>query len=291
MTSKSVKSLRQKVFEQGDFPVKVYVSSGKEYEPIPAHYHSDLELHLICHGSGLYSISGVNYQFEKNSVLVIHKNEVHSPSVGSKGSIKNISLILAARVLKNRPAALAALQSLETVHHLILTDTQAAAAECLLMWALEECEHKDLHWKGTIVNYIEALLAVLQRASLGHLSGYKDKDPLMQEILSYLNSEFTETISLIEVANRFGLSSYTLSKSFKRYVGMGFREYLIQLRVNEARKLLESTNMTVSAIAYQVGFGSLSAFNSDFLRLTGVTPGAYRVDGNPAEPGAAPQPA
>jgi AraC-like DNA-binding protein/mannose-6-phosphate isomerase-like protein (cupin superfamily) len=281
MSAKSdVQCSREKVFRREDFPLAVYVGSWSGAESDPRLVHPQLELHLICHGNGTYVIGGEDCHFEKNSVLIVHKNETHRGPVGATGSIKNISLILAPRLFKDRPAALQALSSLDLIHHMVLSDVQAAGAECLLTRAADECEHKDLQWKSTVANYIEALLVILQRAVTGHGFRPKDKDPLMQEITEFLGREFTEAVSLSETADKFGLSSYTLSKGFKRYTGVGFRQYIIQLRVAEARKFLETTDMTVSTIAYEVGFGSLSSFNSEFLRMTGVTPGAYRSEVN-----------
>lgn len=273
--------MRMKIFKPGDFPV--LVDSGRlrqmksdscTYLP---NYHSELEFHLIRHGNGQYFIRDVNYPSEKNSVFIMHNDEVHCfiPDPGS--SAKNISLIFSARLLKDRQVACTAIRSLESVHHLVLTDKQAARTELLLSEIADECNDKNMHWQRAVVNLIEIFLVMLERASAGTVVDSKNKDPLIQEVIKYLDETFAEKPSLVDVADRFCLSSFTLSKKFKQYVGLGFREYLIHRRIVEAQRLLKETDLKVAAIAYQVGFESLSAFNFNFLRLTCVTPIVYRT--------------
>ena len=270
---------RERIFSPGEYPVHVDVTQLKDWKVATGYgpfYHSEYEIHLIRHGAGRYFIGDTNYSSEKNSVFIIHNNEVHCYMPDLTSSVKNMSLIFAPRIITDRPVARAAMRSLESIHHLVLSDKQAAMAELLLSEIANESKDNEMNWQRVVAHQIEIFLIVLQRAAAQVVTDSKNKDPLIQEIIQYLDATFADRLSLVDVAARFYMSSFTLSKKFKQYVGFGFREYLIHRRIVEAQRLLGETDMKVASIAYKVGFESMSAFNSNFLRLTGITPAVYR---------------
>jgi AraC-like DNA-binding protein len=267
------------VFRKGDFPLNITTYQGKTLHSYPfgLYYHPEWEFHLICRGNCQYFIRDMNYPCEKNSLLIIHPNEAHCYIRDETAYTKNIALVFKDMLVEDRVAAQAALRSLESVHHLVLSDKQAAALEYMLQRIADEHERKDCYWQNTVVNYIAAFLTILQRAADGCIMpGRENNDPVIQEVLRYLDKEFAEMPSLTDVASSFGLSAYTLSKKFKQYVGVGYLEYLIHLRIEEARRLLAKTDKSVTEIAYEVGFESISTFFRDFRLLTKVTPATYR---------------
>ena len=84
-----------------------------------------------------------------------------------------------------------------------------------------------------------------------------------------------EEISLDSCAERIGTSSYTLSKSFNKILGINFIDYLTDLRIQKAKELLEGTDMKIGDIAERVGYRH-SYFNRIFKKQTGVTPSQFR---------------
>ena len=277
-STKSKNDFRQKIFSKGDFPLNITMYQGKTLHSYPfgLYYHPELEFHLICRGNCQYFIQDMNYPCEKNSLLVVHRNEAHCYIRDEQAYTKNIALVFNDSLVADRAIAQAVLQSLDSVHHLVLSDKMAASVEYLLKLMADEYERKDQYWESIIVNYIVAFLTILQRAMDGCVSGRENNDPVIQELLKYLQKEFADTLSLAGVANTFGLSANGLSKKFKQYVGVGFLEYLIHLRIEEARRLLAETDMNVTEIAYEVGFDSISTFFRDFRLLNKVTPATYR---------------
>lgn len=280
-----------RVFQEDEFPVTIVVAHSRTHTKTEnaevednTNCHPELEFHLIRHGSSQYLIDGLRYQCGKNSILIMHENEVHAwliddyvPETAQERPDKNMCLVFDQQVVAQRPIAHASILRLQSVHQLALTDEQANTAEFLLNEIADECKNKDLHWQGVVVEYIENFLTLLTRATDMQISVPQTKDLQIQEIIEYLEDRFTEKLSLVDVAHRFHLSYSVLSKKFKQHVGLGFREYLIHRRIVAAQKLLEETDLKVAAIAYKVGFDSLTTFNRDFRMLTGVTPIVYRT--------------
>jgi two-component system response regulator YesN len=78
------------------------------------------------------------------------------------------------------------------------------------------------------------------------------------------------------VSDALGITPTYFSAFFIREVGVGFNEYITNLRIERAKKLLSLTNRKVSDIAVECGFRSASYFNSVFRKQTGMSPGAFR---------------
>lgn len=96
------------------------------------------------------------------------------------------------------------------------------------------------------------------------------------EALSYIGMNFRRDISLAKLARKAAMSETTLYRMFKKSFGVSPVNYVISLRVAHARKLLESTDMTVSDIANDSGFGDSNFFSRTFRRHVGMSPRDYR---------------
>jgi AraC-like DNA-binding protein len=85
-----------------------------------------------------------------------------------------------------------------------------------------------------------------------------------------------EGLSLPRFASQLGVSERQVSRLFRQELGTTFRDHLVELRVERARRLLSDTDRSVLEVAGETGWSSLAHFNSVFRRRVGITPGAYR---------------
>ena len=83
---------------------------------------------------------------------------------------------------------------------------------------------------------------------------------------------FLYDISLPEVAEKIGCHHVTLSRVFNLSAGMSFSDYVNLRRCNYAQKLLRRTNLSVTEIALNSGFGSLRSFNRTFKKIFSISP-------------------
>ena len=91
-----------------------------------------------------------------------------------------------------------------------------------------------------------------------------------------IHTAFAEDLRIVDLARRTGLSHSQFARRFKSVLGVPPKDYLLQVRVRHARRLLESTDRTVADVALASGFYDHSHFSHAFRRLTGVAPAAYR---------------
>lgn len=98
----------------------------------------------------------------------------------------------------------------------------------------------------------------------------------IQKAIDYIGFHYAEDISLNTVADYVYLNRDYLSRQFKKEVGINFSEYLMTLRMKQARRLLETTNMRISDIALSVGITNMSYFSTVFHKSFGCKPNDVR---------------
>ena len=100
--------------------------------------------------------------------------------------------------------------------------------------------------------------------------------PLVEEVKAILRQNFRESLSVTDLANRVGLSPNYLSSLFAAQEGQTLTDYVRQLRVEEARKLLANPRLLVKEIAFRLGFSDPHHFSRVFRRATGMRPIEFR---------------
>lgn len=94
--------------------------------------------------------------------------------------------------------------------------------------------------------------------------------------ISYIQDHFAENVTLAHIADNIGMSESAFSHFFKKRTNRNFIDYLNDIRIGHASKLLYETTQTISEICYASGFNNISNFNRIFKRKKGHTPSEYR---------------
>jgi len=100
----------------------------------------------------------------------------------------------------------------------------------------------------------------------------------MQRVHNYLLQHFKEEIRLKEVAAHAGMSEAAFCRYFKTRTRKTLTDFVSELRIGHACKLLQHDNWSISQIAFESGFDTLSNFNRYFKKITGMTPRDYKKD-------------
>lgn len=92
----------------------------------------------------------------------------------------------------------------------------------------------------------------------------------------WLRATGAKEITLASLASYAGLEERTFLRRFKKATGLTAIDYCQQLRVGEAREMLQFTKSSIETAAWEVGYGEVGAFRKIFNRVTGLTPGDFR---------------
>ena len=99
----------------------------------------------------------------------------------------------------------------------------------------------------------------------------------LRRVRDYVEAHLDDDLSLTILADIACLSPYHFSRSFKQATGIGPQRYVMQRRLERAKRLLRQTHQPIALIAQEVGFADQSHLTSVFRRETGVTPGLFRA--------------
>lgn len=247
-----------------------------------AHWHEDVELICVCEGTLLVGIN--------NESRVLHQGDM---AVCSSGDIHFYDC-----------------RGLESVHRMIifrpeLIDSSGGWPRTFVFSSpfLQDQRHKELHNQFNSAfetvrvetERTDQVSSMMIRSSLLNLCGLLARavpaQPSvpgktahrhhrlkgMQDVLSFVESNYMENISLEDAAKVANLSVCHFSRLFASITGAGFKSYLTRLRVNKAEDLLKSSADSITDIAYKCGFGSIRSFNRVFISARGAPPSKFRL--------------
>jgi AraC-like DNA-binding protein len=107
---------------------------------------------------------------------------------------------------------------------------------------------------------------------------YQGALPHLRVAKDLMDRHYAEPLSLELVARQAGYSRFYFLRAFRKAYGETPRAYLTRRRIERARDLLRSANLTVTEICHMVGFLSLGSFSDRFTELVGCPPSQYRED-------------
>ena len=108
------------------------------------------------------------------------------------------------------------------------------------------------------------------------LIGSSTRDSVLDDILHYIQHNYTKNITLENIAPLFGYNSSYLGKIFSKKVGENFNSYVDHIRIEKSKELLLSDDSKVYAIAEKVGYRSVDYFHIKFKKYVGQSPAEYR---------------
>lgn len=142
---------------------------------------------------------------------------------------------------------------------------------------IEINENKDLY--AEICSSRELVVLMTDVLTSGREGQEENAENISEKLLqakAYLDEHFTEAVYLDDIADRFFISKYHLSREFKRVFGLNFSAYIINKRIEYAKYLLRFTDKSIEEIAGECGIGDASYFNKLFKKSENTTASKYR---------------
>lgn len=259
------------------------VHDNTDYETYPDHWHTPIE--IIMPIENYYDVSTKRelITMQEGDILLINSGVVH----GMPSTIHGERIILQADIsLLHNVADIESTLSTIPQALLLSPDTAPSIHEQLKTLMLEIYRE---YFSGTILisasiyGKLLEMLVLIGREYAGKRNAFdtvsgkpKEHTEKLMTVCSYIHEHCTEDLCLDEVAALAGFSKYHFSRLFKNYTGVSFYKYLNKKRMEHAEKLLVDPSLSITEVALQSGFSSLSAFIRMFKLIKDCTPTEFR---------------
>ena len=273
-----------KNFSSSDNCFSISDSKVTGYFSMPLkHFHDKFEIYYLISGKRYYFIKDRTFLIKKGHLVFIGAGEPHKTSDADIPDHERILVYFAREFVKmQNPSMDAVLELLEQKKYYVLSLTikEQQYVETIFNEMNMEAEKQLLGYEICLQGLLMKLLAFIARCTGDNdessLVSHKPKHDKVSEIVQYINANYMEALSVPVISERFFTSQYYLSRIFKETTGFTLVEYINNVRVNEAKKLLSQTGLKAIQVAEETGFGSLAHFNRVFKAAAGCSPLNYR---------------
>ena len=251
---------------------------------VALHHHDFYEVYFFLSGNVVYNIDSRSYQLCPGDILLIGPSELHQPvfSEDRKG-YERMVLWLNASFLEQFDELGQAMsgcfgQPGRPHNNLLHTDSTTRELLAYLFGQLiAESRSEEFGANLYSMGCLAQVLVVINRLALRadrEAEPRENADSTVLRVLTYINEHYQEDLSLDDLANRFFISKYHLSREFNRVVGSSVYRYIIQKRLIMARQLIAS-GVPTSTVYQQCGFGDYSNFYRAFKGEYQMSPREY----------------
>ncbi len=248
---------------QKDYPYINLVNLNLNYS---VHYHSEIEVVYVVYGKTTISINGRERELSQGDICIVMPGEIHSFSSNISNHVYIMKFF-----------------SFGELRFLKIDNVISDASEYYPLFkkiidniALEDTKREDGYNQAVNMYANELALQIIRVLKPEKISEESKKNEIkylnfLSDINDFLESNFSEKITLSDISSHLGYSKFYFSHLFKEITKQNFLEFLIAFRMEKALSMLADGNK-VTKVAVDCGFGSLRNFNMHFKNLYNTTP-------------------
>lgn len=247
------------------------------------HQHKEIQISLIKEGEGTYIIGDCVGEFKKNDIFVIGENLPHIFK-RDNAFVDETEMVTLFFSKKSYGEGFLNLPEFEHFKY-FFNDTSLGfkVISDKIKLSLLLSKIKDLSKYKQFTSFLEILNLISKAAhkslsSMINLKKYAGNEgKRMSDIFQYTMDNFQSEISLQKVSNVANMTPNAFCRYFKQRTNKTFVNFLIDIRIGNACKLLTKNNeLNITEISYKSGFNNLANFNRKFKSIKGITPSEYR---------------
>ncbi len=263
--------------------IKLY--DNDEYEDYPPHWHTTME--LIMPMDNIYTVECNNQTFtlREGDIILICPGCVHTlfaPPTGHRIIFQPDATAL--RFIKDIETLLNAIAPLIVITPESFPSTHGKIRELLIEIKNEYLSSSSSFSEAIIYSRLLEIIALIGRnytrkpeTQAVHVM-IKQEEYMKKfiEICNYINEHCSEDLNLDDIANMSGFSKFYFSRMFRQFTNVSFYKYVNLKRIAKASELLTEPQNSITDVAINCGFSSLSSFIRMFKIIKGCTPTEFR---------------
>ena len=252
---------------------------------VPWHWHEALELNLVLEGSVKVCTPAQVLTFQKGEAFFINSNILASMEgqpdcimdshlfhpVFLSGHFKSVfETKYVSPVTQNRHLELVPLRPDTGVQQKLISKLRQLSV-------LQAQADTEFQTRNLLSEIWLLLLEAIRSADSSVYTVAKNQDRILS-MLAFIQENYAEKLTLEQIAAAAAVSTRECLRCFRTCIRQSPMEYLMDYRIQAAKKFLESTDLAITEIALRCGFNSSSYFTKQFHRLCGKTPATYRKE-------------
>lgn len=280
------------LFAKGENIAVFFHTNNTKYEPLaldpPMHSHDFYEINYVYRGSVTNRLTDRTIRQGTGQVLLMNPYASHSPKVDSPDTVLFNILIrkkFSADILRTTACQddnlinlfLSSALGMGPIQSYLLFDNSLKIT-LVLQDMIREYYGKRPYYQQVLYSKLIELWSLFARQKDEKRSSRTDaSDPDgLDEILSYMQKQ-CRSVTLEEVAKKFGFSVSHLSRYIDKYTGYKFNQIIHQFKMQSAVSYLLHSELPIAEVAEIVGYNDVSYFRKVFKKDFGVSPGSYRI--------------
>lgn len=267
-----------------DFPFSIERISHASPSPTKNHhYHNTYEVYYLYSGDRYYFIKDKTYHVTRGNLVLVKPYDIHCTNNYSSSGYDRCLIMFKRSFIRELEADLGTnlFECFDKDIHMIpLSFGEQSFVETLLSSMVNEYKAESPGFRDFLkAAMVQLLLITTRHASSSQDAGEGDVSPTHKTVsaaAAYINNNYSDDVTLESISERFFISPCYFSRTFKKFTGLSFTEYLNGVRIKEAQRLLATTDEPIGEIGFTVGYKNSTHFGRSFKAIVGMTPAQYR---------------
>ena len=263
---------------------KIFHIKDKKDIKFEYHHHDFSKIVILIDGDLTYYIEGKSYILKPWDILFVNKNEIHKPVVNADKYYERIVIwlnpdFIAKYAQGNNNLLKCFEEAMKNNYNLLRLNMKSIENIKNLIQDIQSCDNSNEFGSEILKESLFIQLMVLMNRLFLNSDKNRDiediqYDKTIEEVLSYINSNLENDLSIDTIASKFFISKYYLMRKFKNQIGSSIHSYVIQKRLILAKSLI-SDGLSMSTVCSKCGFNDYSSFVRAFKKAYGVSPSNY----------------
>ena len=243
---------------------------GGDWHSIP-HAHNYTELFYIIGGDGQFLIDDEKFPVRAHQLVVVNPSIMHTELSYEARPLEYIVLGIEGLEIS--------IPGTNEGRYCIYTFSGSNKVLNCMQNILHEMQERDQDHQMVCQAYMDILVVQLMRNTGTSMTHVSDNSPSNRQCAAtrrYIDNHYKEPLTLDQLAAEININKYYLAHVYKQVYGVSPINYMIARRIQEGKRLLVETDLTLSQISGILGFSSASYFSQSFRKAEGISPIEYR---------------
>lgn len=249
--------------------------------PMQLHSHAFYELLFCCNSCGAeYLVGSQRYRLQEGDLIFVPPGVSHRPLLPPDmvAPYERYVLWLSQEFMESYARLFSYSFTEKQAQPSILRADSAARKRlgALFRAGVLEAEEQADGWESVVIgNTLQLLTHIKRSTSHAAASMQAEKPELLDRITEYIEKNYSQSLTIRGLGERFYVSDSTISHLFRQKLGVSLYRYVTQRRLIAAKTLIEQ-GLPLESVAARTGFGDYSGFYRAFRQEFGISPRQYR---------------